>query len=205
MYSTPVRPPYQDPSARVYASASNCSNRPTLNTRVSGFPPGAPSQYAGSSSPLRYNWRAAPSEYQRLGQQSENPVNDVEAVASVPEAFTVTRCATAASRWSSPSGRRDPAPVIGPGHRLHSADPAGVLFPDHSGCCRFPQKPQPMPHRKAAWLDKPSPTFVDAMALVRRHLWLASEGFSMSAAEPDIHKLPANLYHRLVDSLAYAA
>ena len=36
-------------------------------------------------------------------------------------------------------------------------------------------------------------------------LWLASEGFSLSDAEPDIWKVPAALYHRLVDSLAYAA
>ena len=44
-----------------------------------------------------------------------------------------------------------------------------------------------------------------AIALVRRHLWLASEGFSLSAADPDIQELPVALYHRLVDSLAYAA
>ena len=67
------------------------------------------------------------------------------------------------------------------------------------------QKRRPMNHRTAAWYAKPSPTFVDAVALVRRHLWLASEGFSLSAADPDIRKVPATLYHRLVDSLAYAA
>ena len=67
------------------------------------------------------------------------------------------------------------------------------------------QKRRPMNHRTAAWYAKPSPTFVDAVALVRRHLWLASEGFSLSAADPDIRKVPAALYHRLVDSLAYAA
>ena len=64
---------------------------------------------------------------------------------------------------------------------------------------------QPATHRTAAWYAKPSPTFVDAIALVRRHLWLASEGFSLSAADPDIRKVPAALYHRLIDSLAYAA
>ena len=64
---------------------------------------------------------------------------------------------------------------------------------------------RPSAHRTAAWYAKPSPTFVDAIALVRRHLWLASEGFSLSAADPDIRKVPAALYHRLVDSLAYAA
>ena len=46
------------------------------------------------------------------------------------------------------------------------------------------QKQRPMTQRRAAWYDKPSPTFVDAIALVRRHLWLASEGFSTSAASP---------------------
>ena len=44
------------------------------------------------------------------------------------------------------------------------------------------QKQRPMTQRRAAWYDKPSPTFVDAIALVRRHLWLASEGFSLLAA-----------------------
>ena len=54
-------------------------------------------------------------------------------------------------------------------------------------------------------LVRPSPTFVDAIALVRRHLWLASEGFSLSAVNSDTQELPVALYHRLVDSLAYAA
>ena len=67
------------------------------------------------------------------------------------------------------------------------------------------QKQHPMTQRKAAWYDKPSPTFVDAIALVRRQLWLESEGFSTSATNPDIQELPVALYDRLVDSLAYAA
>ena len=67
------------------------------------------------------------------------------------------------------------------------------------------QEQHPIIQRRAAWYDKPSPTFVDAIALVRRHLWLASEGFSLSAGTTDIQELPATLYHRMVDSLAYAA
>ena len=67
------------------------------------------------------------------------------------------------------------------------------------------QNRRPMTHRTAAWYDKPSPTFVDAIALVRRHLWLASEGFSLSAPDSDTQELPVALLHRLVDSLAYAA
>ncbi len=67
------------------------------------------------------------------------------------------------------------------------------------------QKHHPITQRTAAWYDKPSPTFVDAIALVRRHLWLASEGFSLSASDPDVQELPVALFQRLVDSLAYAA
>ncbi len=67
------------------------------------------------------------------------------------------------------------------------------------------QQECPITQRTAAWYDKPSPTFVDAIALVRRHLWRASEGFSLSAAAPDVQELPTTLYHRMVDSLAYAA
>ena len=67
------------------------------------------------------------------------------------------------------------------------------------------QKHHPITQRTAAWYDKSSPTFVDAIALARRHLWLASEGSSLSAAAPDVQELPASLYHRMVDSLAYAA
>lgn len=59
--------------------------------------------------------------------------------------------------------------------------------------------------RTAAWYDKPSQTSVDAFALVRRHQWLAAEGFPLSAAHPDVQELPTSLYHRMVDSLAYAA
>ena len=67
------------------------------------------------------------------------------------------------------------------------------------------QKQYPMTQRRAAWYDKPSPTFVDAIALARRHLWLASEGLTLSAGDPDVQELPATLYHRMADSLAYAA
>ena len=67
------------------------------------------------------------------------------------------------------------------------------------------QQHHPILQRTVAWYDKPSPTFVDAIALVRRHLWLASEDFSLSAGNPDTQEFPVALYHRMVDSLAYAA
>ena len=63
----------------------------------------------------------------------------------------------------------------------------------------------PIIQRTAAWYAKPTPTFVDAIALVRRHLWTASYTFSMSAPDSDVDKVPDILYSRLIDSLAYAA
>ena len=90
------------------------------------------------------------------------------------------------------------------GHRPHHAHPAGTLFLDPLAAHSL-QKQRPMTQRKAAWYDKPSPTFVDAIALARRHLWLVAEGFSLSAADPDAQELSVALYHRHVDSLAYAA
>ena len=47
---------------------------------------------------------------------------------------------------------------------------------------------------------------IDAMEMIEKdYETLASEGFSLSVADPDIQELPVTLYHRLVDSLAYAA
>ena len=101
-------------------------------------------------------------------------------------------------------GVEDPTPVVGSRHRPHHANPDGPILLT-TLAAHLMQEQRPMSHRTTAWYAKPSPTFVDAIALVRRHLWLASEGFSLSDAEPDIWKVPAALYHRLVDSLAYAA
>ncbi len=52
---------------------------------------------------------------------------------------------------------------------------------------------------------KPASAFVDAIALVRRHLWIASHTFSMSASGTNIEKAPGRLHARLIDSLVYAA
>ena len=67
------------------------------------------------------------------------------------------------------------------------------------------QERRPIVQRTAAWYAKPAPTFVDAIALVRRHLWIASHTFSMSPSGTDIEKAPGRLYARLIHSLAYAA
>ena len=67
------------------------------------------------------------------------------------------------------------------------------------------QKERPATPRSAAWYAKSLPTFADTIALVRRHLWHASDTFPMSKDEPEITKVPAPLFNRLLDSLSYAA
>ena len=62
----------------------------------------------------------------------------------------------------------------------------------------------PTPIRQAAWYPKHQPTFSDALALVRRELW-ASEGFALSARDPDIVKLPRKFVEHLTETLCYAA
>ena len=59
--------------------------------------------------------------------------------------------------------------------------------------------------RSAAWYAKSLPTFVDAIALVRRHLWLASETFCTSSQKPDMREIPAPMLNRFIESLTYAA
>ena len=74
------------------------------------------------------------------------------------------------------------------------------------------QQERPITQRTAAWYDKnpTSPTFVRRHRPATRgpeHLWLiASRGFAhCRAVSTDTQELPATLYRRMVDSLAYAA
>lgn len=63
---------------------------------------------------------------------------------------------------------------------------------------------QDLSPRQAAWYCKELPTFADTMALVREQLWTVNIS-STSHSEPDIVKIPRQLYHRLTETLAYAA
>jgi hypothetical protein len=56
----------------------------------------------------------------------------------------------------------------------------------------------------AAWYAKIRPTFADAIALVRRHLWDHSH-FSTSQHETDMIKMPRVFFDRLIDVVCYAA
>lgn len=65
---------------------------------------------------------------------------------------------------------------------------------------------QPMPPvRQSAWYAKTLPTFSDALAHVREHLWTAYPTFRISKTEPDMVKIPRPLFDTLVSTLCYAA
>jgi MYXO-CTERM domain-containing protein len=59
--------------------------------------------------------------------------------------------------------------------------------------------------RRAAWYDKPHPTFADALALVRRELWAQEETFCGSPRQTDTAKVPRAFIERLTETLCYAA
>ena len=56
--------------------------------------------------------------------------------------------------------------------------------------------------RSSAWYCKDLPTFSDALALVRTHIW-QSRTFHMSCPEQDMIKVPRILFERFTDLLAY--
>jgi DDE superfamily endonuclease len=60
------------------------------------------------------------------------------------------------------------------------------------------------PVRTTAWYAKPAPTFSDAIALVRRTLWLSAT-FCTPTPDPIVQKVPPWLAERLLDTLCYAA
>lgn len=58
--------------------------------------------------------------------------------------------------------------------------------------------------RQAAWYAKTMPTFADALALVRSHLWRHTH-FSLSQKDYDLIQIPRPLFECLTDTLCYAA
>lgn len=66
------------------------------------------------------------------------------------------------------------------------------------------QPPGPTPVRQAAWYRKTTPTFSDALALVRRDLW-AHASFCTSPGAPDVVQIPRALVTRLTAALCDAA
>jgi hypothetical protein len=61
-----------------------------------------------------------------------------------------------------------------------------------------------VPLQQTAWYTKTTPTFSDALALVRRRLWTQAT-FPPSPCDPNIEKVPRALLDHLADLLCYAA
>jgi hypothetical protein len=61
-----------------------------------------------------------------------------------------------------------------------------------------------LPVRQAVWYRKLQPTFTDAIAVVRQHLWTSTH-FYLSPATADLVEIPSALLNRLTDTLCYAA
>lgn len=66
------------------------------------------------------------------------------------------------------------------------------------------QSRQPLPLRHSAWYTKPQPTFADALAAVRRAIWL-TPGFCTSPSEPETVEIPKALLERWSEAIRYAA
>jgi len=60
-----------------------------------------------------------------------------------------------------------------------------------------------LPVRQAAWYAKTTPTFSDAIALVRRRIW-EHWGFCMSLFAPNIQKPDSELLKRLFEAVCYS-
>jgi len=58
--------------------------------------------------------------------------------------------------------------------------------------------------RTAARYEKQTPTFADAIAIVRRCLWSGCH-FSMSGNHSDVVKVPRSLLERSTDAVCYTA
>ena len=60
-----------------------------------------------------------------------------------------------------------------------------------------------LPVRQAAWYVKSTPTFSDAIAIVRSRIW-EHWVFCMSTPAPDMQKLPQDLLKRLFEAICYS-
>jgi hypothetical protein len=62
-----------------------------------------------------------------------------------------------------------------------------------------------LPHRRTAWYPKGEPTFSDALAAVRRSLWVEAARFPASPRAADRVEVPRSVLDRLTDMACLAA
>lgn len=93
--------------------------------------------------------------------------------------------------------------MVQTGHAAHHTSPAGA-FSLVTLLAHELMSTTPVSVRRSAWYAKATPTFVDALALVRRHLWTHST-FCLLPSDPDSEKVPHALLDHLSELLCYAA
>jgi hypothetical protein len=69
----------------------------------------------------------------------------------------------------------------------------------------FHSSNHPVVARQSAWYTKALPTFSDALALIRQHLWISLPTFQPSGLPPDVANVPRPFFVSLVETLCYAA
>lgn len=66
-------------------------------------------------------------------------------------------------------------------------------------------KERDFPVRSSAWYKKSEPTFSDAIAVVRRHIWFGLWGkYIESPSKPDYALIPTSIFNGLVDAMCYS-
>ena len=95
----------------------------------------------------------------------------------------------------------DSTPVVGSRHITDHSRAVGTVLLDNARSPPVGRQPAVDSKISAAWYVKSEPTFVDAIALVRRHLWFASATFCTSSQKPDMRKVP-NTYTQQIHRVA---
>ena len=93
--------------------------------------------------------------------------------------------------------------MVGQGNRPHHAGPAQPVSLITLWADDLMTQAAPRP-RQASWYAKSDVTFSDAIAVVRRRLWLP-EDFATSQETTELLEIPRILFERLTDTLCYAA
>ncbi len=106
---------------------------------------------------------------------------------------------------AGPPGHGNPAPVVGTGHRAYYPALFGLFSVVTLAADVLIGQQGGMAPRATAWYDKTSPSFADAIALVRRYRWVQQGTFRPSGREHESIKIPRLLYRRMIDTLSYAA
>jgi hypothetical protein len=105
--------------------------------------------------------------------------------------------------WRSPSTRSERTSASRPNGSGRTSPSLG-LFSLITLLAHHLVPTQTVPARRAAWYAKSTPTFLDAIAVVRLHLW-TQVTFCTSTGEAEMVKIPRSLLDHWSELLCYVA